>query len=173
MPQDRQECVAAGMDDFVAKPIRVDELVAALGRSRPLTGRASPVAASAPGDGTTAAAGPSALLDPVALERLREMAGGDAAFLEEMFETFLADAPGMLAEMRQSLEQGDAATLRRAAHSLKSNSADFGAKVLSDLCREVEMLAKAGTLDGVTEKLASIEAEWAQVRAALETLQRG
>ena len=59
------------------------------------------------------------------------------------------------------------------AHSLKSNSADFGARALSDLCREVEVMGKAGTLDGVAEKLASIEAEWIQVRAALEMLQRG
>jgi CheY-like chemotaxis protein/HPt (histidine-containing phosphotransfer) domain-containing protein len=174
MPEDRQECLAAGMDDFIAKPIRVDELVAALGRSRSLTGAASPVEAPAMGENATDAANPpDTILDPVALARLREMAGGDAEFLKEIFETFLADAPGMLAEMRHSLEQGDAATLRRVAHSLKSNSADFGAKTLSDLCREVEMMGKAGTLDGAAEKLASIEAEWAQVRAVLETLRSG
>jgi HPt (histidine-containing phosphotransfer) domain-containing protein len=108
-----------------------------------------------------------------ALERLRELAGGDAGFLQEMVETFLADAPGMLVEMRQSLEREDAATLRRSAHSLKSNSADFGARVLYDLCRELEMMGKAGALEGAAGKLASIEAEWAQVRAALEALQRG
>jgi PAS domain S-box-containing protein len=173
MPEDRQECLAAGMDDFIAKPVRVDQLVAALSRSRPLTGHASPAEVLAADESATDEASPSALLDPVALERLQETAGGDAGFLKEMFETILADAPVMLAEMHQALERGDAMTLRRAAHSLKSNSADFGAKTLSELCREVEMMAKAGTLDGATEKLASIEAEWAQVRTALETLQRG
>ncbi len=171
LPEDRQECLAAGMDDFIAKPIRVDELVAALGRSRLLAGTASPVGASPAGESAMDAASPSALLDPLALERLREMAGGDAAFLQEMFETFLADAPGMLAEMRQSLDQGDAATLRRVAHSLKSNSADFGARTLSDLCRDLEMMAKTGALDRAAEKLASAEAEWAQLRVALQTLQ--
>jgi PAS domain S-box-containing protein len=173
MAEDRQECLAAGMDDFIAKPIRVDDLVAALRGSQPLTGRASPVAAPAPDEGATEAAPPGTVLDPAALERMREMAGGDVAFLKEVFETFLADAPGMLAEMRQSLVQEDAATLRRVAHSLKSNSNDFGASALADLCRELEMMAKAGALDGAAEKLALIEAEWAQVRAALEAVQRG
>jgi CheY-like chemotaxis protein len=173
MAEDRQECLAAGMDDFIAKPIRVDELVAALRSSGPLTGRASPVAAPAPSEEATEPAPPGTVLDPAALERMREMAAGDVAFLEEVFQTFLADAPGMLAEMRQSLAQGDAATLRRAAHSLKSNSTDFGASALADLCRELEMMAKAGALDGAAGVLASIEAEWAGARAALEALLRG
>ena len=171
MPEDRQECLAAGMDDFIAKPIRVDELVAALGKSRPLAPPVSEFAPSEPDESATDAASPADLLDPLALDRLREMAGGDAGFLKEMFATFLVDAPSMLAEMQKSLEQEDAVTLRRVAHSLKSNSADFGAKMLSDFCREVEMMAKADTLDGASEKLTLIEAEWARVKAALETLQ--
>ena len=172
MAEDRQECLAAGMDDFLAKPIRVDELVEALKKSQPLTGPVGLGEAPAPRQSVTDSSSPSALLDPAALERLREMAGGDAAFLNEIFKTFLADAPGMLAEMRRSLERGDAATLRRAAHSLKSNTADFGATALSDLCRELEMMGKTGVLEGAAQKLASVEAEWAQVRAALES-QRG
>jgi two-component system sensor histidine kinase/response regulator len=99
------------------------------------------------------------------------MAGGDAKFLREMFQAFLADAPAMLAEIGRSLEEGDSATLRRVAHSLKSNSADFGARVLSDLCRDLEMMGKAGTLDGAAETLAAAEGEWARVRAALKAVQ--
>ena len=173
MPEDRQECLAAGMDDFVAKPIRVDDLVEALHRSRPLSSQPQVAAPAAPAEGRSDLTDMPANLDPLALERLQEMAGGDAGFLAEMFRTFLADAPGMLAEMRQSLEQGDAATLRRVAHSLKSNSADFGARTLSDLCRELEMMGKAGTLDGAAEGLALVEAEWVRVKAALESQQAG
>jgi two-component system sensor histidine kinase/response regulator len=88
-----------------------------------------------------------------------------------MFQTFLAEAPGMLAEMHQALKTGDGATLRRAAHSLKSNSADFGARALSDLCRELETMGKTGTLNGAEPKLAAAEDEWLRVRAALETVQ--
>jgi PAS domain S-box-containing protein len=66
MPEDRQECLAAGMDDFIAKPIRVDELVAALGRSRPLAGRGSPVAEPAPGENAADLTPPTTPLDPTA-----------------------------------------------------------------------------------------------------------
>jgi PAS domain S-box-containing protein len=171
MAEDRQECLEAGMDDFIAKPIRVDQLVSALTRSQPLAWRAAEEAAPAPREDAPQAAESSAVLDPSALERLREMAGEDAEFLREMFQTYLAEAPGMLAEMRQALKTGDTTTLRRAAHSLKSNSADFGARALSDLCRELEVMGKAGTLDGAALKLAAAEDEWPRVRAALETVQ--
>ena len=113
------------------------------------------------------------VLDPTGLTKLREMSGGDEAFLAEMIDTFLADAPKMLAEARQSFERGDAPTLRRAAHSLKSNSAEFGAKRLSELCRELEMMGKAGEFDGAGDKLAQADVEYAQVKAALESIRQG
>jgi HPt (histidine-containing phosphotransfer) domain-containing protein len=110
------------------------------------------------------------MLDAAALERLREMSGGDDAFLRELVDTFLADAPGMLAEMRQALAQGDAATFRRAAHSMKSNSRDFGAKALAELCLAMETMGKEGKLEGAMEKLAEAEAEYGQVATALQML---
>jgi HPt (histidine-containing phosphotransfer) domain-containing protein len=108
------------------------------------------------------------ILDPAALENLREMVGGDAEFIAELMDTFLGDAPRMLSDMHQALEDGDATVLRRAAHSLKSNSAEFGAMALSSLCRELEELGKAGTFSSVDELLARAEVEFAQVKVALE-----
>jgi HPt (histidine-containing phosphotransfer) domain-containing protein len=75
--------------------------------------------------------------------------------------------------MRQAVERGDAAGLRLAAHSLKSNSADFGAMTLSNLCRELEGLGKAGRLDGAAEKVTQAEAEYERVKAALEAVRNG
>ncbi|MBN1659287.1 MAG: response regulator [Anaerolineae bacterium] len=175
-PGDRRECLAAGMADFIPKPIRVDDLVAALNNSRPLAGSAGPGAlpdARATAHDTVARDEPRPVLDPAALARLEEVAGGDVAFMHEMLGTFLADAPVMLAEMQQALDGGDAATLQRVAHSLKSNSADFGAEVLAGLCRELERMGKVGTLDGAAGKLALAGAEWACVRQALEAIQPG
>jgi HPt (histidine-containing phosphotransfer) domain-containing protein len=110
------------------------------------------------------------ILDPAALENLREMAGGDTEFLMDLIDTFLTDAPQMLMDMRQALADGNAALLRRSAHSLKSNSAEFGATALSALCRELEELAQAGALDGVSEKITQAEAEYAKTQAALEKM---
>jgi HPt (histidine-containing phosphotransfer) domain-containing protein len=110
------------------------------------------------------------VLNPAALENLRIMVGGDDAFLLELVDTFLEDAPGLLADMRRSVEERDAVLLRRSAHSLKSNSAEFGATDLHSLCRELEDMAKAGTLDGTPAKIAQVEVEYERVRAALQAL---
>ncbi len=108
------------------------------------------------------------VLDPKALENLQEMVGGDVEFMIELMNTFLEDAPQMLADMQQSLESGDATLLHRAAHSLKSNSAEFGATALSELCREMEALSKDGSIEGMDEFVTRAEAELAQVKVALE-----
>jgi HPt (histidine-containing phosphotransfer) domain-containing protein len=110
------------------------------------------------------------VLDPAALENLRIMVGGDDAFLLELVDTFLDDAPGLLADMRRALEEGDIVLLRRSAHSLKSNSAEFGATDLHGLCRELEDMAKAGALDGTPAKIAQVEVEYERVRSALRAL---
>jgi HPt (histidine-containing phosphotransfer) domain-containing protein len=133
---------------------------------------AGPISPDLEGD-AVAAVHAEELLDPNAWNRLEEMAGGDAAFLAELVETFLEDAPQLLADMRQSVGGGDAAGLRLAAHSLKSNSADFGAMELSGMCRELEGMGKAGTLTGAEEKVGQAEAEYAVVAAALEKMRRG
>ena len=164
LAEDREECFAAGMDDYVPKPIRVEELSQALLRARPLNAAAS---------GDAAAAQPPAApleLDPSALDRLLELAGGDDAFVAEMIDTFLHDAPGLVQDMHSAIASGDAAALRRAAHSLKSNSRDFGAPVLSGMCLELETMGKEEALDSAPEKFAEAEVEYVRVTAALEAL---
>jgi HPt (histidine-containing phosphotransfer) domain-containing protein len=97
------------------------------------------------------------LLDPAALEGLREI-GGDE-FVTNLIETFLADAPPLLAV----LSSADVDEVRRAAHTLKSNGATFGATRFSELCRELEMLARTGELAGAPDLAVRIEAEYARV----------
>lgn len=100
-------------------------------------------------------------LDPSALEELRQL-GGDE-FLTELVETFLTDAPAQLAALHAS----DVDEVRRAAHTLKSNGATFGAGHFSELCRELEQQAKSGDLAAVPDLPARIEAEYTLVAEAL------
>jgi HPt (histidine-containing phosphotransfer) domain-containing protein len=106
-------------------------------------------------------------IDSQALVAMLEMVGGDTAFLAEMIDTYLADSPQLLDNLRQAVAAGNAELLRRAAHSLKSNSEGFGATNLAAIARRLEDLAKGGITDGATALLAEATAEYERVRAAL------
>jgi HPt (histidine-containing phosphotransfer) domain-containing protein len=162
LPEDREACFAAGMDDYVAKPIRPDALAEALRRVRPVGRDEVPPAADADGrlDG--------AALDGAALESLRELGGDD--FLAEVIDTFLADVGTLLATLRRALDEGDAAEVRRMAHSLKSNGATLGATEFAELCRALEQQAKDGHLEDAPGLVARIEEERRSLDQALGTL---
>jgi CheY-like chemotaxis protein/HPt (histidine-containing phosphotransfer) domain-containing protein len=155
---DREACLAAGMDDFVSKPIRQEELAAALDRWSP----------SAPaGDAGEAGRGDDqAVIDGDALEVLRRTVGGDEA-LDEVLTTFLEDTERILAALEADIGDGKADEVRRHAHSLKSTAASFGATVLSDLCRRLEELAHGGALEGAGDLAKGIAEEFARVRRTL------
>ena len=107
------------------------------------------------------------ILDRAALANLLATVGNDREFLREMIDTYLGDAPKLIAAMRDAINARNAGDLRRAAHSLKSNSANFGATALTRLCKSLEDLAKTGTIEGAADLLAPIETEYAQVTRAL------
>src|SRR5256885_3741471 len=136
MSGDRERCLEAGMNDYVAKPIRVDELVTAIKRTpRRGSGNSSPVA-DEQFDGS---------IDEAVLARLADGTGGDAGFVSELIEQFVADTPALVAAARTGIDGGDAEGVRRAAHTLKSNAATFGAHELAGRSRELEDAAKPGT----------------------------
>ncbi len=113
---------------------------------------------------------PDTILDQTALDNLLATAGGDKTFLAEMIVTFLADSPKQITAMRDAAANVRADELRRAAHTLKSNSANFGAMNLSKLCKELEKMGKDGALAGAIERIAQVEAEYAQVQSALKKI---
>ena len=108
-----------------------------------------------------------------ALEALLEMVGGDTEFFAEMVDTFFEDSPELLAAAQAALAAGDTPTLRRAAHSLKSNAANFGAMELSQRCKALEELAKSGALDRAPELLDQVTAEYTMAEAALKAIAAG
>jgi signal transduction histidine kinase/DNA-binding response OmpR family regulator len=164
MQGDRERFLEAGMDDYVMKPIRVEELVTAITRT-PRRGAIAPAQGPAPEEeDTTMANGP---VDEAVLQRLSESMGGDAGFVSELIEQFLADTPGLVTAARAGLESGDVEEVRRAAHTLKSNAATFGAHELAERSRALEEAAKRGALDDGSAQVEAMAEELDRVHEAL------
>ena len=108
------------------------------------------------------------IIDEGLLARLLDNVGGDRSFLVELIDTFLKDTPQQLAIIQESLKNGQAEDLRRAAHSLKSNSASFGAVRFSAICKQLEETAKAGDLAAAVGLAEQIRSGYPGVRQALE-----
>jgi len=157
MQGDRELCMAAGMDDYVAKPIRVEELVAALARSGQ---RRDPAAREAS----------AAMIDRNTVEQLASTMGG--AFVGELIDTFIEDGRQLVATLRQALEGNDLDAFRRAAHSLKSNGETLGAGRLATLARELETMARGGSLTGADQRLDPLTREYESAAEALGQLRR-
>jgi signal transduction histidine kinase/DNA-binding response OmpR family regulator len=156
MQGDRELCLAAGMDDYVSKPIRVDELIAALDRT---TAYSPEPARSDPDD----------VLDTAAVERLRATMGPG---FDELLATFVDDSRELVETMRRALGRKDTDGFRRAAHSLKSNAASFGATTLSSLAKDLEMMARAGSVDGAAPRVEHVAVECERVARALRRVDR-
>ena len=112
-------------------------------------------------------------LDKRVLDELRDSVGGDQAFLSELIDEFLDEAPRQLETLEQAAAAGDRETARRAAHTLKGNGRTFGATELALLCQEAEAAAANGDLDAVRSALAAIDVAWEQVRTALVAARDG
>jgi histidine phosphotransfer protein HptB len=107
-------------------------------------------------------------LDRAVLAGLREMVGDDPEFVAELVDTYLVDGRRLLDAMRAAADAGSAESLVRPAHTLKGNSLNLGAARLGELGRELEMLARAGSLDGAIGLIDEADAEFIRVGAALE-----
>jgi HPt (histidine-containing phosphotransfer) domain-containing protein len=149
------------MDDYGAKPIGVEVLVAALDRAAP-RGEAG---ASAPPSGVGAAA-----IDRATLDQLRASMGG--AFVAELIDTFGEDARELIATLRRALSAADLDAFRRAAHSLKSTSESLGAIGLAALARDLEASARAGRLEGADDRVRQIVDQYDLVIRTLGALRR-
>jgi PAS domain S-box-containing protein len=165
MEGDRELCEAAGMDDYVAKPIRVEELVGALQRCKP---RADVLPTGAPAAAPAAPAATAEAIDRVVIDRLGESLGRE--FTAELIDTFVADARDLVAALRRALAESDRDAFRRAAHTLKSTGESLGAFSLAALARELEGMGQAGRLHEVgnrVDRLADLHDRVAQALGAI------
>jgi CheY-like chemotaxis protein len=157
---EREKCLAAGMDDYLTKPVKVQELAAIIKRW-------SEVAAAAEPEHSDAAA-QSGPLDRTVLEALRACSGeGEEDLVSEVIDSYLADLERMIPELQAAAKKPDSAQLRQIAHALKGCSGNVGAVTMVQLCREIE--TRAPTADGaaVQSLSAAVAQESRRIRAAL------
>ena len=113
----------------------------------------------------------AAVIDPATFAELQESAGTD--FVAELVGTFLEEAPGMLAELRDARAAADAGRFTRAAHSMKSNCQTFGALALGQMARGLEVAGLDTDPARDAAALDALEAAYARVAAALTELSHG
>jgi CheY-like chemotaxis protein/HPt (histidine-containing phosphotransfer) domain-containing protein len=160
---DREICLEAGMDDYVAKPFRREDLEAVLARWQPDRANSSmewPVSPSEErGDGTAA-------LDQAVLTDLLQL-DDTGELLRTLITLFLDETPQQLVVMQAALCRADATALADAAHRLKGSSGNLGAGQIQQLCGELQTLGRANDLTTAGDRLAQLEAEFALVRTVL------
>lgn len=159
MKGDRERCMAAGMDGYLSKPIRPQELDEILDSYVAKERVDHPVEE------------PSNLREAsVCTEELLERIDGDRAFLSELLDLFRQDYPGQLQAAREAVSKGDAAALQRVGHALKGALGNLAAPIASRLAGELESMGRSGDIALAGTRVAELEEELPRVIAMLEAL---
>ncbi len=153
MPGDRERCIEAGMDDYLAKPIRVRALMQALGR---IVEETSAVDRDGP-----------AATPMIDWHDAMETVGGDRELLCELIDVFVEERDNMMGEIRGALEVADVLELRRSAHALKGALHHLGAKTTAATARQLEQLGESGTVAGAAKWLKALDEQTKQLTIEL------
>ncbi len=144
MQGDRENALDAGMDDYVSKPVKPEDLDAVLKRWIPQTGEGTPGAEGAFDTGAGVGGDTIDTLDQSVLAGLREL--GDQGLIAELAELFLEDASSYIEALQEATEEGDAPSVERLAHTLKGSCANMGATRMVAICAELEEAGRSGDL---------------------------
>ncbi len=163
---DRESYLAAGMHQYLSKPVTINKLVELLYQGIQFhnnpTAPPSIVQVAAP------APDPAKTSEPIDLEELERLVGEDTTeFLEMMTPIFLEDSETLMQSLETAVQTKDAPAIRHAAHTLKGTSASMGMVPLSTLSRELEATAKEEQLEDSPEIFAQIKVEYKRVQVAL------
>ena len=169
--EDRQRCLAAGMDDYVSKPIDKRLIEEALLRWAPRRAAQATARAAreelgpAPGSGRT---DEDARFPDLEEDRLEDVCAHDPTLEQEVIQMYLESTRETLARMRAALEAGDATLLRGLAHGLKGGSRTIGAAALGELAQGIESLAETSDFASVHGALEGAAVAFERVAAAME-----
>ncbi|WP_013321735.1 response regulator [Gloeothece verrucosa] len=151
MQGDQEHCLAAGMDDYLSKPINIFALAEALQNSQPIT------------------------VDTTSKEMVKSLqylqdslCAGDLELMKEMIQCYFIESEKLVKTITSAIAHTDAPSLFRAAHSLKSSSASLGASHFSELCKTLEMIGKTGNLNKAPEMVKILEQEYIKVTQDLK-----
>jgi two-component system, sensor histidine kinase and response regulator len=165
MQGDREKALNAGMDDYVAKPVKAEELEAILERwvSKADEGSASTE------DPEEDPLDPLDPLDRSVLAALRQLQEeGEPDILDELIEQFLTDVPPQLVALKEAVEAGDAHSVERIAHTLRGSSANMGAVRMEAICAELEEMGRSEDLGAALRQIPRLEEEIGHVRTVFE-----
>jgi len=188
MKGDREACIEAGMDDYLSKPVRFNDLQKALdkwGQELMKKTRSSESAlldeTSAPmveamankplkaGDARPEQQMHSPVIDPYTLTCLRDMCQtGSGSQLADIIGMFISDTRNQIEMISQAIDSAD--DLRHLAHSLKGSCLMVGASQLADVCLTIEKLGKSGKTDGIEALVAQLNAAFEEARQELERI---
>ncbi|HEX6710471.1 MAG TPA: PAS domain S-box protein [Rubrobacter sp.] len=164
MKGDRDRALGAGMDDYLPKPVKREQLETMLQRWVSREG----VTSIASAEGSSPHKEMEESLDHTVIANLREL--GDSELLSELTGMFIEEVPERLGALHEAMENGDVQTVRRIAHALKGSSGNMGARQMSRLCQELEHAGEANDLSATPRLMEAIEEEFDNVRTQLAAL---
>jgi len=165
---DKDACREAGMDDYIAKPIMLEEIE---GMVRKWSTEKRKEMQSPDKRNTAVKSGSGSLLDQTAIQRLMDIGKStDPGFLQQVLEMFMRQAPADIEVIRNSLDSGDFSAMWKAAHKLKGTSLNIGAMRLSDICRDIEKKGRNLETSGLYGLCMQLEADYKATVAELKEL---